>query len=268
MTKFVAALIGGAIVAGATAAYVHAEAEPGGYVGKGQLVVRTDLAGPGSTVTLGGDIAMEERGSRLRVDVLSLAIPGTNATISALIGTQLFPPGGFSIVYDRNNSSFTVWSNAQKKFYSTASVSPAPAPAAPVVPVPGINGDLFGAFAFAKRLKDYNALTVSLGLTGHQTVNGHPASGLEFHVLRTTKDNETTDVHGNVQFADDLDGVPVQISVAGKSKSLPESAFRLDFSSLMRAAPPESDFDAPAGYARSASLGDVIGKSLPITGGL
>jgi hypothetical protein len=270
MTKLTAGAIACAIVAGATVAYVRAEAEPSGYVGKGQLIVRTELGGTGSTITLGGDIAMEERGSRLRVDVLSLAIPGTSATISALIGTQLFPPGGFSVVYDRTNSSFTVWSNAQKKYYSTASAAatatPAPAPA-PVVPVPGVNGDLFGAFAFAKRLKDYNALTLSLSLAGHQTVNGHPATGLDFHVLRTTKDNETTDVHGTVQFADDLDGVPVQIEVAGKGKSFPESAFRLDFSSLVKAAPPASDFDAPPGYARSASLGDVIGKSLPITGG-
>jgi len=256
-----------AALGAATVAYVRAADEPSGYVGKGNIVVRTQLGGS-TSITLGGDIAMEELGPRLRVDVLSLAIPGTSATISGLIATQLFPPGGFSVVYDRSNSSVTIWSNAQHRYFSSANTTagaPTPAPAIPALG--SSSGDLFSAFSFAKQLKDYNVFNVTLGLAGHQTVNGHPATGLNFAFLRTNKNSETIDVHGTLQFADDLDGVPVEITVAGKSKSFPESAFRLDFSSLVKQTPPDTDFEAPPGYARVTNIGEVIGKNLQLPGG-
>jgi hypothetical protein len=246
-------------------AYVRAADEPSGYVGKGQLVVRTAIGGS-DTVTIGGDVAMEERGSRLRVDVLSLAIPGTSVTMSTLLATQLFPPGGFSVVYDRTDSSFTVWSNAKQRYFTTGIATPQPATSGPQGAQTGSGGDLFSLFAFAKSLKNDSAFNVSLGLAGHQTVNGHPATGLNFQYQRTTTANDTIDVHGTLQFADDLDGLPIEISVAGKSRSFPESAFRLDFSSLVKQTPPDADFAPPPGYARVSNLGDVIGKSLSIPG--
>jgi hypothetical protein len=246
-------------------AYVRAADEPTGYVGKGQLVARTALGGSG-TVTIGGDIAMEERGSRIRIDVLSLAIPGSSVTISTLLATQLFPPGGFTVVYDRTDSSFTVWSSSKQRYYSTSIATPQPATPAPQTAGAGPSGDLFNIFSFAKSLKNDTAFTVSLGLAGHQVVDGHPATGLNFQYLRTTKENDTLDVHGTLQFADDLDGLPVEITVDGKSKSFPESAFRLDFTSLVKQTPPDTDFQPPDGFTRVQSLGDVVGKTLPIPG--
>jgi hypothetical protein len=262
------ALAAAASIAAGLGAAVHVRAadEPGGYVGKGQLVVRTSIGGS-TSLTIGGDVAIEELGSRLRLDVLSLAIPGTDPTISALLGTQLFPPGGFTIVYDRTSASFTVWSNAKRRYYTNASAAPQPATPIPEVSAGGTASDLFSIFSFAKSLKNDDAFNVALGMTAHHVVNGHPATGLNFQYLRTTKASGTTDLHGTFEFADDLDGVPVEITVAGKSRAFPESALRLDFSSLVKQTPPDTDFDPPPGFARAASIGDVIGKTLPIPSG-
>jgi hypothetical protein len=255
-----------AIGAGAVA-YVRAADEPSGYVGKGQLVIRTALGG-NTQITIGGDIAMEESGSRIRIDVLSLAIPGESVTINTLLATQLFPPGGFTLVYDRADSSYTVWASSKQRYYTNTTAAPASAaPALAPGGGGGTTGDLFSIFAFARSLKNDTAFDVSLGLAGHQTVDGHPATGLNFQYLRTLKDNDTIDIHGTFQFADDLDGLPVEISVDGKSRSFPESAFRLDFTSLTKQTPAASDFFPPSNYTRVNGIGDVIGKSLPIPNG-
>jgi hypothetical protein len=255
-----------------TFADASAADEPSGYVGSGQLVIQTTLGGD-MKITVGGNIAMEEHGPFLRVDVLSLGIPGTNPTTSSVISavsTQLFPPGGFTIVYDRRASTYTVWSNAKHAYYTNASTdeSASGSGAAGAVPLSGAavavvaSSDLFSAFSFARSLKDDSAFTLTFGLAGHQTVNGHPATGLNFQYARTTKTGDALDLHGTFQFADDLDGVPVEITAAGHSKSIPESAFRLDFSSLTKQSPPDADFVPPPNFVRANTLGDVIGKSL------
>jgi hypothetical protein len=245
-------------------AYVRAADEPTGYVGKGQVVIQTTIGGT-DKLTVGGNIALEERGQQLRIDILSLGIPGAGSTINALMTTELFPPGGFTIVYDRKSQAYSVWSNAKQRYYSNAS-STAPETSSPVGAVGAAvaaGGNLFSAFSFARSLKDDSAFTVSLGLAGHSTVNGHPATGLNFQYARTTKGGDAIDLHGTFQIADDLDGVPVEITAAGHSKSIPPSAFRLDFTTLQKATPPDEDFEVPAGYSRVNNLGEVIGRSLP-----
>ena len=51
--------------------------------------------------------------------------------------------------------------------------------------------------------------------------------------------------------------------MAGHSRSIPDSAFRIDLSTLAKQVPPDSDFAVPAGYVRVTNLGDVIGRALP-----
>jgi hypothetical protein len=86
---------------------------------------------------------------------------------------------------------------------------------------------------------------------------------MNFQYARTTKTGSAIELHGTFEFADDLDGVPVEITVAGKGGTMPDSAFRLDFSTLTKQTPPDQDFEVPAGYTRATSMGDVIGKTLP-----
>jgi hypothetical protein len=236
-----------------------------GYTGKGELVIQTSLGD--TKLTVGGSLAFEERDALVRIDVLSLGIPGADPTLSAVLGTQLFPPGGFTVIYDRNAASYTVWSNAKHLYYSppksTAIAAPVPTPVPVASPTPGASNGLGGFFSAVHGLKDDRVFTVSLTLTGHPTVNGHPATELTFQYLRTTTSGETTDFHGQLKLADDLGEIPIELAASVKTKGFPESSFRLDATSIAQANPPDADFAVPPGYARAASLGDVIGKVLP-----
>jgi hypothetical protein len=244
----------------------RAQDEPGGYAGKGTIVVQTSIGGPDNKISLGGTIALEERGSRLRVDVVSLGIPGMDPTISSLISTSLIP-GGFTIVYDRRTSGYVVWSAAKRTYY--ASTAPAagtsrtpPLQSGAAVAI-GAAGDLFGAFGFARSLKDDDDFTASLSLAGHGVVNGHPATGLDYRYARTTKSGDATDIHGRLQLADDLDAIPVEITANVTSGSIPPSTLRLELTQLAKATPPNADFEVPPGFARADDLFGVLGKNLP-----
>jgi hypothetical protein len=258
---------GASIVCAAVAFATPASAavDAAGYTSKGQIVVRTMLGG--AEITFGGDIALEERGDLLRFDLLSLAIPGTDPTLSAALSTQLFPQGGFTVVFDRSARTYTVWSPSKHKYYTggpaQSNASPAPAPAPNAATAIGAAGDLFNAFAFAKSLKDDAAFNATLTLAGHGPVNGHPATGIDYEFSRTTKSGESTEFHGRLQLADDLDSVPVQITVSAHGKSLPQSSLRLDLTSLAKTPVPAGDFQVPAGYARVAEIAQVLGATLP-----
>jgi hypothetical protein len=236
-----------------------------GYAGRGSIVIQTQL---GETkLTVGGTMAFEESDPFVRIDLLSLAIPGADPTLSAMLGTQLFPPGGFTVVYDRKASTYTVWSNSKHTYYTpppkaAATAMPAtPAPLANATPA-STNG-LLGVFGFLRSLKDDRAFTVSLAMIGHGRTNGHPTTGVHFEYAKTTTAGEASNIHGELQLADDLGEIPVEIAVGVQTKGIPASALRLDATSIAQADPPPTDFIVPAGYARAASLGDVIGKVLP-----
>ncbi len=254
-------LIAAGAIALAATRYARAATDPVGYVGKGQLVVQTAIAGV-DKLTVGGDIALEERGSFLRLDVLSLAIPGTDPTLSAIVGTQLFPPGGFTIVYDRKAASYTVWSNAKRSYYTSASGPTPKTTPAPLADAIGAAGDLFAPLAFAKSLRTDRTFSATLSLVGHGPVNGHPATGIDYQYARTNATGDRTDVHGRLELADDLDEVPVEITASVKSASIPASSLRLDLTTLAKQTPNESDFTVPPGYARASDLGTVLGKTL------
>jgi len=255
-----------------------------GYAGKGTLQIQTTLDGPslgvpslgGVTlkVTVNGDIALEARGQLLRVDLLDLAIPGSDPLLSALASSQLIPPGGFTVVYDRSASTYTVWSSSKHAYYvggttsggaaTGSATSGATAPVGGAAAALGAGADLFKAFAFARSLKDDSAFSVTLTLAGHGTVNGHAATAVDYQYARTTNAGDSTAVHGRLQLADDLDDVPVEVTASLKTQSIPESGLRLDLATLSKANVPAADFEVPAGYFRANAIGDVLGKTLPI----
>ncbi len=247
--------------AGVSGRSVFAATSPGGYVGKGTLVVRAPLPGTTTPIDVGAHIAFEERGSLFRVDVIDVALPGAGAVGSAL-ATQLFPPGGLTISVDEAAKRYTVWSNTTRKYYTkdltaaapAAGTSPAPQTAPSAAPNP---------FAFERSLRDLAALNVSLSLAGHTTVDGHPATGLNYQFARTTSNGDRTEAHGTIQFADDLDGVPVQLTASFQTNHISNISLRADATQLSKQLPPEADFAIPAGYSAANSIGDVVGRTLP-----
>ena len=252
-----------AVASGTTfASHAIAASDPGGYVGRGQLVVQTAIAGI-DKLTVGGEIAFEQRGALARVDVLSVGIPGTDPTISSLLGTQLFPPGGFTIVYDRTASSYVVWSNAKRNYFTSVPSKPAGATPTPVASALAAS-NASSPFAILNSVRDDAAFSVSLNLVGHGPINGHPATGIDYQLARTTKTGEKSDFHGRVELADDLDELPVELTASVKTKSIPQSSLKLDLTSITKQTPNEIDFTVPQGFARANDLGSVLGKTLSL----
>jgi hypothetical protein len=261
------AVLAGGLLAWPGTAIAQPEASDTGYDGTGDVVVQTSFSG--ASITIGGNIALEERGARVRLDVLSLALPGTDPTISALAGAQLFPPGGFTIVYDRRHATYTVWSSSKRAFYvggtrTTASAGSQPPPHQDIATTAiASGGDLFGIFGALRGFKDDRSFSASVTMTGHTTLFGHPVTGLTFRFTQVPANGAALDAHGELELADDLDAVPIRVAASITAGSIPASSLRLDLTTLAKATPPDTDFAPPPDYARATSLGDVIGRSLP-----
>jgi hypothetical protein len=180
------ALAIGALVLGAGGARAADPGPSNGFAAKGSLTVQTALSG--AKIDVGGNISLEQRGPLVRIDILSLSLPGVDSMISSLASSQLFPPGGYSVVYDQARHSYTVWSSSKKTYYSNeGSTNPAPPPSNPAVAAAtavGSTSDLLHAFSAARALRDYKVFSASLNLTGHGTTNGHPSTGLAFAIKR------------------------------------------------------------------------------------
>ncbi|MBD5634045.1 MAG: hypothetical protein IAI49_06160 [Candidatus Eremiobacteraeota bacterium] len=235
----------------------------GGYVGSGNLVVQTSLAGV--ALTVGGNIALEERGSRLRIDVLSLGIPGADPTVSAVLGTQLFPPGGFSVVYDAHPSTYTVWTNAKRAFFVGGTPDRAqPAAANPAAGAIASGADLFDAFSALRSLKNDRVFSASVALIGHETLFGHPVTGLHYQFTQSTSADASFDAQGELELADDLGSVPIEFTARATAKGIPGTSLRLDLTQMARQTPRADDFAPPRGYVRASTLGDVIGGKISL----
>jgi predicted small lipoprotein YifL len=245
-----------------------ASATPSGVIGNAELVVQTALFSPDNSLTIGGHIAFEQRDRQLRIDVISITIPGMNPTAAAVTGAgaqalQLFPAGGFTVVLDQHAMTYTVWSNAKGKYFTgkmrppaTPGASPAPTPKpTPSVAPSAAPFDPLTAFKMLKNIK-----TFSLALKGHGTTNGHPSTEYDFQIERDNGQGDTFESHGQFQLADDLDEFPVQIQASAKGKTFPTSSVRLDLSRLERRLPPREDFVVPRGYTQAQSPQEVFGN--------
>jgi hypothetical protein len=240
------------------------DAVAAGFSAHGALAVHTQLSGTKLQVT--GNISLEELGNLVRLDMLSLSLPGLDPGLSALASSQLIPAGGYTVVFDQGKHGYTVWSTSKRTYYisTPGAADQTNNPVIGAAATIGSTSDFLHAFALAKPLKDYRAFSASVTLTGHGQTNGHPTTGIDFAIKRQERTGDPLDLHGNLQLADDLDEIPVRINanVQG-SGGLPPSSMQLDLTSVDRSAPSAADFTVPAGYAKAAQLSDVFGKLLP-----
>jgi hypothetical protein len=232
-------------------------------VGTGDAQIQSTLAG--APLTLGANVAFEERGARVRLDILSVDVRGNNSGITGMMATQLFPAGGFTIVFDRSNSTYTVWSAARHAYFVGGGPSATPTAAPTPLPSATPHGDLFGLFGPLRSLKDDQALSLSVALTGHTTLFGHPVSNVHYAFVRTTFAGDTMDVHGDLAVAEDFNGVPLQLTASAVSKGIPQSSLRIELPQLAKRLPSEADFMPPPGYARVTNIGDAIGGKITPT---
>ena len=227
----------------------------------GTLVAQVNYQG--TPVNIGGNVALYHNGARYRLDVLSLGFPGTDPNLGALAAT-LVGPGGVTIVYDGASGAMTAWSSQNHTYYVMSPLRASGTAAAPAPPPVSTNaGDPLGALTtLASALK--NVQSASVMMTGHSTVNGHPATNLDLQLKRALPGKPAEDYHAQLALADDLNDFPVQIALASTpaSRDALGGTMRLDLTSVQTVAPDDSVFAVPAGYTRATSLSGVLGHGL------
>lgn len=237
---------------------------PDGFRSTGTLVVQATFSG--APVNVGGPIALYRRGSMYRLDLLSLAFPGTDPATSAITGA-LLAPGGVTLIYDGGSGALTAYANGSRVYYEAApAVKGAPrrtlsdaTPAADAAPpAAGAADPLAALAAIVRQLHDVQR--ASILLTGHSTTNGHPTDDLDVQVRRQRAGKALEDYHAQLELADDLDGFPVRILLSSTPPTPQDfgGSLRLDLTAVAPETPDLATFAIPAGYARVTSLGAVL----------
>jgi len=218
----------------------------------GTIVLTTAISG--TPITLGANVVLYRRGPLYRLDLVSLHIPGADATTTAMI-SALLAPGGATVIYDGATGTLAAYSNANHRYYTQArdtSTATALPPAAANAPRTG--GDplaLLGTIAKATRDLQRAAIVV----TGAGSVNGRPTTNIEVTLERRAS---TDRFHAIVALANDLDGFPLDIDAESHGWSGFTGHFKLDLSSVEAATPDADIFAIPAGYTRVNDLGEVL----------
>jgi hypothetical protein len=251
---FGAALAAGWIAALPTAG--DAQPRATGFQATGTLVAQATIAG--SPLNVGGTIAVYRNGGFYRLDLLSLAFPGTDPTASAVAGA-LLAPGGATLIYNGATGAVSAYSNAHRVYYASAA-APTAGAGTPPPALPAAGGaDPLGALAgIARQLHD--VVRASILLTGHSVTNGHPTADLDVLVRRQRPGKALEDYHAQLALADDLDGFPVRILLSS-TPATPQDfggSLRLDLTTATAQTPALALFTIPPGYTRVSSLGEIL----------
>ncbi len=234
-----------------------AQDQPQGFTAHGNIVAQVVFSG--TKINLGGDINMETRGQQLRFDILRLSVPGTEATLNALL-SQFLPQGGISGVMDQSSGSTTVWSDARRKYYVFAgNKSAAPAAAAATSAVPGAAGSIMSILESGRFIRGYTQFSEAINITGRSTVNGHPATNLHVALKSQKAGGKLTDLVGDLSLAEDAQYLPVRIAATDRASKM---SANINFTSLNATAPDPSVFNVPAGYAQASDPSEVFGSGL------
>lgn len=227
-----------------------------GFRSTGTLVVRAMVSG--SPLNVGGNIAVYERGSMYRLDLLSLGFPGVDPAASAVAGA-LLAPGGATLIYNGATGAVSAYSTGNRVFYQdTPKAAGAAATPQPAATGDGAAGPLGTLAAVARQLHDVQV--ASIQLTGHSTTNGHPTDDLDVLVRRQRPGKAREDYHAQVSLADDLDGFPVRIALSSTPPTPQDfgGSMRLDLTAVARERPDDAVFEIPPGLTRVNSLGEVL----------
>ena len=243
----------------ATAA--SAQETSSGFSAEGSAVAQLIIGGMG--VNVGAEIGLLSRGQQFRLDVSHLSAPGTNPMINALL-QQFMPQGSFTMVLDRAAKTTTLWSS-DKHLYYVSSMGTSAGTSSRETPASLATGVLFGAqigtvMQILKSFKDYSTYEMSARLSGRGAANGHPVTIIQYNVRTQKPGGPLSTMSGDVDLADDEEGLPVRLTSAIQGKNI-KGALRLDFRQLSAAAPDASSFVVPAGFTQTNDPSQIL--SLP-----
>ena len=241
----------------ATAA--SAQETSSGFSAQGRAVAQLLISGMG--LNMGADISLFSRGQQFRVDFSHLSAPGTNPLINALV-QQFMPQGSFTIVLDRAAKTATLWS-ADKRLYYVNSTSRSAGTSGNETPSSVATGVIADAqvgtvVQFLKSVKDYSIYEMSARLSGRGTANGHPVTIVQYSLRTQKRGGPLSAMSGEVDLADDEQGLPVRLTSAIQGKNI-KGSFRFDFSQVSAVAPNPSSFAVPAGYTQTNDPAQILG---------
>ncbi len=110
-----------------------------------------------------------------------------------------------------------------------------------------------------RSIKDYSVYDISARLTGRGNVNGHAVTMLQYSLREQKRGSALSSMSGNVDLADDAQGLPVRITSAMTGKNF-NGSFRLDFTTLSATAPDPSSFAVPAGFTQTNDPSQIFGN--------
>jgi hypothetical protein len=229
-------------------------ADPPGYYAHATIAIQATTKK--GQLAFNGDANFEQRGTTVRLDLVSLAL----ATPGGPALPGIIPPGGYTIVYNPLAQSYTIWSQARRMYYSgNAKPAPTPAPGGTSAPAGAAPSPLPTRASTLEKLKDLKAFSLSIDLAPKETVDGHETTPFDFKLLEQGKSGEPFNLAGRVNFADDLAGVPILL-VANATRGADGNVGNVRFAltQVRRSAPPPADFSPPDGYKQAASIFDVL----------
>lgn len=230
---------------------------PAGLSAHGTIVVQATVNG--SKLNLGGNIAMMTRGKQLRLDLIKLGVPGTDATLNALI-TSFLPQGGVTLLLDQGTGAMTIWSDVKKKYYVFKAGTATPAPQPTASAEPNFGTSIVEMLETGKFFKDYAVFSESLQLGARSTVNGHPASNVHLTLRSQKRGGKLSDTTADIALAEDQQYLPVRIAASVKPQNM---AARIDFTQISAASPDPAQFVVPSGYAQASDPSEIFGTVLP-----
>jgi hypothetical protein len=242
-----------------------AAGELAGFSGRGVLAIRTTVSG--SPATFNATISLDQRGTLYRLDILSVTTPGGGSGGGTGSATQLIAPGGLTAVYDRAGRRVTIWSPSRRTYAvyeipRRAADGAASAASGASADGAGDDGSVarrqLGILGVLAQLGPSSAV---LSQAGHGSANGHATTLLDY-VLRGAQDGRGNplDVRGRLQLADDLDGIPVELTATVTGGANVYGTLRADLTSVERTTPSAALFTVPAGYTKVQSVDGVLGR--------
>jgi hypothetical protein len=228
-----------------------------GFSAQGTLAVQAMVEG--SAFNFAADVAVMNSKRRVRIDVLHLTMSGSDPNQNAVMA-QFVPQGTVTLVYDQGSGTTTLWSEQKRVYYQTK-MRAAPTPRATPTPKPTATASspIDQLLRATKSITEYDVLTQTLTLVGHQPINGHTSSLFHFALQSQKHGGKLQDVSGDLALADDLSGIPIRFWVTAKGDH--EGSLKLDLVSASATLPDASVFVVPAGYKKVGDILQVFGSA-------
>ncbi len=200
---------------------------------------------PDKTAAFQTAVRVLHRDTRWRIDVSNMTATASDPKTNAA-AAQFLPKGTISLIIDPAKKLITTWSSMHALYFQTKMALP---PAAKKKTTQATQSPLDAL----NSLTQYDVLSESFALIGHQPVNGRTASVYHFTAQTQKHGGKPLNVTAGLALADDLHGVPIHLDFTASDTASAQSAtVQIDLTAISLTAPEDALFHPPAGYKKTA----------------